>query len=215
MPFTPKLSMREEVFMYLRRLGFPVEICDMIISKGALGGHLPIFSAVGKYVGTERGGLMKIGDVNFPSRWMDNFNANYLENAGRVLSIQNAKLELAYGGYYDEILEEEGIDWMLDDMEDRYTDSVSGEENKVIMIEYFMRTEAIEEHLEPLSHSTNEDMFRFLCATSILRRFTGLRRDTWTGDMLTAYHNPYVIRDVERMVGISAEGIALIEDITR
>tara|TARA_R100000655_G_scaffold81540_1_gene121040 strand:+ start:1798 stop:2256 length:459 start_codon:yes stop_codon:yes gene_type:complete len=141
--------------MYLRRLGFPVEICEIILYKGALRGHLPIndnpFPPPTKYL-WEYGRV--IGDHNFAIFSMDipTFDPiiEFLQldgqddmEMGRRYSIKRTLMELAYGGYYEEILEEKGILWMLDDCYRRFTDSVSGNDNKRIMEEWLLLEEGI------------------------------------------------------------------------
>lgn len=129
--------------MYLRRLGFPIEVCDIIISKGALGGHLPTFSAVGRYSLDYSREVITNSPINITYDPIIDGYRNHEAEVGRMASFHRCLMELAYGDYYEEILEEKGIEYMRDDMCDRYTDSVSGEENKDIMREYIETVEIL------------------------------------------------------------------------
>ena len=189
------LSMRDEVYMILRRIGFPQEVCDGIIRAGALGGHLPIFSARGKYINDYDGCGLMVDACAHECYFapcpvvcaIEQFGGNYLENCGRIASIQRAYLNMAYGDYYDEILEEMGMEDMMMDALFRCRDSVSGDENKLYLLDWMKMLLTIEDWMEPASHSTTindnnrgvgsgtgaVEVFRYLCAQGILRPYEG------------------------------------------
>ena len=218
--FAPKLSMREEVFMYLRRLGFPVEVCDMIISKGALGGHLPIFSAEGMYeIHYARDSTIQRLDVgmcllNHPTiitrtipehlRTFCKKNEEFLMDCvgdsldfGREQSLLMSKMNMSYGDYFDEILEEKGWDWMLRDYNDRYTDSVSGQENKDALDDYFDCLSALDTLDEYAIHSTNDNVFRGAVNVDFFRRYGG--NVDWGDQKLRIYRNPSMYENIRNI----------------
>lgn len=193
MPFTPKLSMREEVFMILRRLGFPIEVCDLIISKGALRGHLPMFSAVGKYVWDETElRLFTTGKMEITYDPIIDGHREYEVEVGRDASLMRCFMELSYGGYYEEILEEKGIVWMNEDCLDRFLDSVSGEENKTTMENYLLMIMSQILGCDTFfGHSPNHPVIRMMCKNGCYTRYTNM--PDWRGMMTSVWGNTYMM----------------------
>ena len=235
MPFTPKLSMREEVFMILRRMGFPIEVCDLIISKGALGGHLPIFSAVGMYeVSYARDSTIQFFPMghtllNHPTiitrtipehhRTFCKKNEVFLMECvcdsldfGREYSLLMSKMNMAYGDYFDEILEEKGWDWMMNDCFDRYTDSITGQENKDALKNYFDTLIGLDTLDEYAIHSTTDALFRGAVALGNFRRYAG--NVDWSGMSLSIYRNAMMM-DYLKIAGrnLNEQGEARIREV--
>ena len=111
---------------------------------------------------------------------------------------------MAYGGYYEEILEDEYIGDMIESSWHRSLDSIScgadvdatyrarGE-----MTHYFTYTNIIEGLLLADTHSTNHTFFRFLCAKNIFRKYEGgidwdgMATVAYDDDAIEAYGNDY------------------------